>query len=66
MLPTKAIMTRVESALNADLTSDKPVTNDMPLYAVLRPDGQFEILNEDIEDTPRYTLTDAGREELSS
>lgn len=62
MLPAKAIMTHVKRTLDPDT----PVTADMPLYAVLRPDGQFEILNEDIEDTPRYTLTDEGREELPS
>jgi len=37
---------------------------DMPLYAVIRTDGQFEILNPDLEDTPRYTLTAAALEEL--
>lgn len=44
--------------------SQNPPAPDMPLYAVIRPDGQIEILNPDIEDTPCYTLTPEGNEEL--
>jgi len=44
--------------------SQNPPAPDMPLYAVIRPDGQVEILNPDIEDTPCYILTLEAIEEL--
>ncbi len=38
-----------------------PSNSEMPLYAVLK-DGEFTLL--DVQDTPCYTLTPAGREEV--
>lgn len=47
--------------------SQNPPAPDMPLYAVICPDGQIEIIDpQDIEDTPRYTLTPAGVEEIQA
>ena len=46
--------------------SQNPSAAEMPLYAVILPNGQFQIVPpEDIEDTPRYTLTPAAIEELA-
>lgn len=64
MSPSNAIHTRVKRVSNLD-SSDNPVAPDMPLYAVMTSDGHIEVIDpRDIEDTPRYTLTAEGREEL--
>jgi hypothetical protein len=62
MLPAKAI----SNASNARQSADNPVT-DMPLYAIMLPDGHIEIIDpRDIEDTPCPTLTESGARETKS
>lgn len=65
-MPAKAMITiPLASQPSQDGSGDRPAPS-MPLYAVIRKDGQIEILNPDLEDTPRYTLTAAAIEELRS